>query len=381
MEHSRLATETVRNFQCLGATCPDTCCRGWGMQLTSETIALYREHAPELLESVTSGESEFIMKRDGHGACVKLDGGLCAIQRDKGTGYLGDACHFYPRVTRSMGELMLTGAVLSCPEAARLMLYGGDPYTYTMHEVARVPYQVRDYLPEGLDARAALAIHQQFMEIAGDESVGASQALMRVSTIARALERLPVGAWMDAIALYRPMADGRIPPAEPEPYDMVRLVSALHGLMAAGNVTHVGLNLLLQQLLRALKLTVNPAGSLVLAEDTQALAIKLLAQQRRQAPYLQPVLRRYLQAQLSQSLFPFAGLGATFSERITIIGVRFAITRLALAVLSDTPSEAEVIGVVQPIARFLDHLSDPTFSLQIFAETGWIRESRLKAII
>jgi hypothetical protein len=88
---------------------------------------------------------------------------------------------------------------------------------------------------------------------------------------------------------------------------------------------------------------------------------------------------------MSIALFPFAGLGTTLEERTTIIGVRFAIVKLALMAEAKTcggvPDEAAVIRIVQSLSRFLDHLADPTLSLQIFHEAGWVRAARLKALL
>jgi hypothetical protein len=40
-----------------------------------------------------------------------------------------------------------------------------------------------------------------------------------------------------------------------------------------------------------------------------------------------------------------------------------------------------VISVVQSLSRFMDHLGDPGFSLQICDETGWNRENRMRGVI
>jgi len=122
-------------------------------------------------------------------------------------------------------------------------------------------------------------------------------------------------------------------------------------------------------------------GMIQLAEDAQVRGLRVLAHMRQQAATLQPVLRRYVQAQLSQALFPFAGFGGTLSERVTVMGVRLATMQLALATLGETPSEQEVVGVVYNLSRFIDHLADPTLSLSIYREVGWTREARLRALL
>jgi lysine-N-methylase len=381
MAPTRLQTQAVAQFTCLGAECPDTCCQGWGMQLTAETVMQYQAHAPDLLDAVSSGEAQFIMKRDPvTDSCVKFEHGWCGIQRDYGDDFLGDACHFFPRVSRAMGEVVVTGSTLSCPETARLMLYGQDGFSFTPRTAVRTPYSLRNYLPDGMSEEAALAIHQVIMDVAGDASVTAEYALMRVSAMAHALEMQPVTVWPEAAPLYASMADGRIPAAEPQVTDIFFLVEALHGLVMAGGRPRSRLLDITHTMAAMLAIT-HEAGGLRLADDSSERALAVIARLRAQATVLQPVLHRYLQAQLSQALFPFSGFGNTLSERIGIIGVRFATVKLALATLPEQPEQGEVIRIIQTLSRFMDHLADPTLSLQIYRETGWLREARLRALL
>ena len=105
MTPTRLQTQAVAQFSCLGGECPDTCCQGWGMQLTAETVAKYKAEAPELMDAVSTGEAEFIMKRDPvTDTCVKFEGGWCGIHRDYGEAFLGDACQFSPAFRVRLGR-------------------------------------------------------------------------------------------------------------------------------------------------------------------------------------------------------------------------------------------------------------------------------------
>src|SRR5690349_1055310 len=101
-----LCTKSLSAFSCLGDKCADTCCQGWSMQVDDVTLARYRKDAPELLGAVeASQEAPWIMRKDpATNFCVKLEGGLCGIHKQYGDAFLSDACHFYPRVTRALGE-------------------------------------------------------------------------------------------------------------------------------------------------------------------------------------------------------------------------------------------------------------------------------------
>jgi lysine-N-methylase len=382
MNPSRTQTQAVKNFSCLGADCPDTCCQGWGMQVTEQTVVQYQQHAPELLDSIVAEESGFVMRRDAStNACLKLEEGWCGIQRDYGEAFLGDACHFFPRITRSLGPLLVTTAALSCPETARLMLYSEDGLVLEERTEVRTPYSLRDYLPSGMHENDALKIHMFFVAVAGDTSVSAAHNLMRISVVARAIEMQPIAAWGDAVTFYASIADSRIPEPEAKATDLFNLVHSLHGLVIASQPVRLRLMLVIDSMADALGITFNAAGGISVTKDADYRASRIAAVMYSQAETLQSVLRRWVQAQISQAFFPFSGFGQNLTERITVIGVRYATMRLALATLGESPEEGEVIRIIQTLSRFSDHLADPTLSLQIFTETGWVREPRLRSII
>lgn len=378
----------LSRFSCLGDRCEDTCCKGWGMQLDTATRTRYEREAPELLDAVDTGEAEWIMKRDPQtDYCVRFDTGLCGIHKSYGTDFLGDACHFYPRITRALGERQVMTATLSCPEAARLMLFSEDAFGWESREEPRLPYSLKNYLPESLKPEEALAIHRGFL-LAVEEAPSPARAMMRISSVARSLEALPQSSWQAALSFYLRSADGRLPAPAPEITDPFNLVHTLHGLLrAAKPSSRPRLMQTLQEMQDALAMRFDAQTNLPDVTDESVMEWQLMEQQwqARWQTAMNPVLSRWLQAQLSMMLFPFAGLGEKLSDRATLLGLRFALTRLALmslCQLSDgTPASADIVRVVQSLSRFLDHLADPTLSLHVCHEAGWTKEARLRALV
>ena len=388
MSAVRTQMHAVRDFSCLGDQCPDTCCKGWGMQLTAETVDKYKAQAPELLDAVSSGEAEFIMKRDPvTDYCVKFDAGWCGIHRDYGPEFLGDACNFYPRVTRALDEQVVTSIALSCPEAARLMLYGQDPFGMGPREALRTPFSLRNYLPAGLTPDDALALHTKFLEEAGSPAFSAERNAMRLMMVVRALEMQPVASWVAAANFYFTIAESRIPAPELNPHDLAHTAQALMGLiMASPARNRPALMDIARGMQPPLGIHIDEATStLQTGSDAPQRILQLLAHWKTVQEELQPVLRRYLQAQVSQAMFPLAGLGNTMGERMGIIIVRMATFKLGLmaeAVRSGgAPSTDAVVHIAYNLARFLDHLADPALSLAIYQETGWLRDARLRALL
>ncbi len=364
------------------------------MQVDSQTHNRYLREAPELIDAVVSstaeaGDISVVMRRDAHtDYCVKFDNGLCGIQQKYGTDFLGEACHFYPRVTRSLGNTLTMTATLSCPEIARLSLFGDAPFATETSSLERLPYNLQDYLPEHLNAEQALAIHHRFLDAALDENASPERTLMRIFSASESLMRISADKWLDAVPFYLDNADSTLPAPEYRETDLTYLLQALCGLVAAAK--KVGDKRLMQtigEMEKALHVAI-PLDTLAIAAQPDSLHASKMLYERWQNEWRNlytPLLRRYLTMQLSLALFPFAGFGNTLTQRIAIIGVRFATVKLALmsacAQSASLLGEADIIRVIQSLSRFLDHLAEPEFSIRIYQETGWLQKRRLRAIV
>lgn len=360
------------------------------MQLDAAMRGRYAKEAPELLNAVAEdGAGGFIMKRDPEtDYCVRFENGLCGIHQQYGTDFLGDACHFYPRATRRLGEAVVMTAVPSCPEVARLALFGNAPLKLVHAEADRLPYSLKDYLPEKLSAGQALSVHEAFVSAAGDEQAPPELAFARIANTAHALGAIKMEDWPEAVPFYLQTADMRLPQPEPRPEDPFNLLHALCGLVAASKKRlSPRLAETITAMERALHTEINwQAVGLVTHDDSLACYLALReAWNRSYARQYDAVLRRWLQLQLSVALFPFAGLGSTLSERTTIIGVRLATFRLAImchsSILRATLPQDVVVRVAQSLARVLDHLADSAFSIQVYTEVGWVGESRMRGLL
>lgn len=352
------------------------------------TVERYKAQAPELLEAIAPLGDAFAMKRDpATDYCVKFDKGWCGIHRDYGADFLGDACHFFPRITRALGDQSLVAATLSCPEITRLILEQPEPFARVPQEETRLPSSVKQYLPEGMSAEDAFAVHDRFIAEAANPAFSAEMNLLRAVAVASALDTQPPAQWQGASSFYFRIAESRIPEAEPVAEDPFNLTHALHGLMLSSGATkRPRLAAIRDGMAQVLGITLsNDPGFIATAPDAPARFAAITQHWRTVEAAMQPVLTRYLQAQFSAGLFPFAGLGATVAERMTIIAVRFATVKLALMVEAfaqqSAPKATETVRVIQTLARFLDHLADAELSLRMYRETGWTRDARLRGLV
>lgn len=379
----------VARFNCLGDQCEDTCCKGWGMQLDDTRFALYQSKAPELLSAVTSGEAAHIMRRDpATDYCVKFEGGLCGIHKKYGTDFLGDACHFYPRITRKFGDTYLQSASLSCPEIVRLALYGDTPFVPSSVVTDRTPTQMKEYLPEGITADQAIELQHLFVNAVADESVSPEHALMRLHTVGQSLSTLPQKEWPSAAPFFLRMADGRLLEPEHDSADGYRLVQILEGLVGAAKPSsRPRLDETRKEMQNTLGIRIAANTFDILSESGDFGTYSRLCAlwKKSAANQMAPILRRWLQAQLTMMGFPFSGFGTTLNERTMLLAGRFATLRLALMSAMDKqgtpPDAATTVRIVQSLSRFIDHLAEPAFTLLAYEEAGWNDPARLRGLV
>lgn len=141
MKKTILQASYMKNFQCLGSTCEDTCCSGWSVDIDKATFTKYKKIPDkkvkgELAKHVKRNKyettfSDYATIRFGaDGFCPFLNQDkLCSIQLKMGEKYLSRTCASYPRLQNQLyDDFELAGAV-SCPEIARLALLNPDGIT------------------------------------------------------------------------------------------------------------------------------------------------------------------------------------------------------------------------------------------------------------
>lgn len=387
---TELRTKAVSYFACLTDKCEDTCCKHWSMQINAAALDNYKQNAPELLDAVESdGSDGFIMRKDvSSGYCVKFEDGKCGIQNKYGEDYLGDACYFYPRITRLLGDLQVVTATMSCPEIARISFFTENPFILEEAEFIRRPQDVRNILPEGLSSHDAVTIHSAFIKATEDEDASAERIFTRIASVSRSLQRIEKKDWLRVVPLYLRLADSSLPVPERNINDPFNLLHSLCGLIVASKKqTLPRLKQTILEMEQALQVRLDWQNVLINTQEGSLGAYNAVKEKwdDEGSMIYAPVLKKWLAAQFSAAFYPFAGLGESLKDKITIIGVRFAIFRLALMSLYSINNgqlhQDDVVRVAQSLSRFLEHLADPSFSIKIYEEVGWDRENRMLGLL
>ncbi len=148
----RITFKYLRDFQCIAAACPDTCCQGWGIGMNEDKfLALSHVMAgvpgglSELSEKVITtvnpeGQKRHAIRLTGAGACQFLrEDRLCSLHARFGAQILPQVCYHFPKIRYLVGQRWEVMASLACPETARLCLL--DPHAMNIVDIPDLPGQ------------------------------------------------------------------------------------------------------------------------------------------------------------------------------------------------------------------------------------------------
>ncbi len=165
-EHVTL--NALSTFRCLAGDCPDSCCvAAWDIDVETDTYEKWQallggELRDALLASALNktrrGQTIKILAKNEAGKCQHFNHeGLCTVQTQLGADYLPHTCQEYPRMRGATAGMRLSSATLSCPEIARLVLFGdgGPASTFSSESLGTLVQH------SGLDAEGHIAAQLQ----------------------------------------------------------------------------------------------------------------------------------------------------------------------------------------------------------------------------
>lgn len=384
-----LKPQFLEKFSCTGPACPDVCCNRFTVLVDPKTLEKYENEAPELLDFITEKEGigKVLAFDKTTGCCPKMEEGSCTIHAKYGTDFLTDVCHLYPRITRKLGDQVVMSGTVSCPEIARLALFEDDSFEIAEGTTDRVPFNVKDYAPGDFSTTQALALNARFITLAGDADSG-EQMLAKLAFFALRFGDKPYGEWDGLLDAGWRVLDAMLPAPEADPRDPFFLLILLTTLLAAGKIKpSARLAEVLSTIETTLHCRIDADQAVVdMQPDSMERMREVQANWRTTDEVaMQPVLKKLVMAKLHSSMYPFAGLGADQSQRITWLAIQFATIRLGLMCLRDARGEAlsqdDIILAVQTITRVLDHVNHLEFALPMIQEAGWLETKRLLGLL
>ncbi len=125
-------TDLYENFECVGGQCPDSCCKDWVIEIDSDTYHRY-EQLDEPMKSlictnIINEGDKYKIKLNDNGHCPFWNKDhLCDICLNVSPDYLSYTCENYPRRFVTCLETISVTTMLSCPEAARMIIQRDKP--------------------------------------------------------------------------------------------------------------------------------------------------------------------------------------------------------------------------------------------------------------
>lgn len=195
-------------FRCIGSACEDNCCaHPWRVRVDkADYVRLERAYAGSAAQrelfargcardpDARADAPEYaVLQRTRAGACVFLTADrLCAVHAAHGPGALPKTCATYPRAVIRIGRHLAQGAVLSCPEAARLCFLAEDAARLDALDPQPLRgLRVRHDLPgmaDAADARRFLTVRDAFVNLFTRNDVTIAGRLYAAAHLARRLD-------------------------------------------------------------------------------------------------------------------------------------------------------------------------------------------------
>ncbi|GEM_PF-566830 len=397
----------LNDFKCIGDKCGDNCCTGWGISIEEQTYDKYLSQAPELLDLLdVSNNGGWIMQTNpSTSSCVQFDKGWCKTHKNYGEEFLSNCCSFFPRIVRQVGEEKIMTAKLSCPEIARLVISQKDnPFALKDSEYLRDFSQPEKISLAGLSFDDVWAIHQKFLDIAANENISAVQAMLSISSVVFALEKVALNKWCAEFDNH--LNDYELSPKEAALDDQFLLLNSLTGLLGANRSgpKPQRLDEIINSMADALAVDFDyhAQGAQMRTEEKsyEALNNLQLRWKNEWEAHFEPILHRWISAQIAAVLFPFSGFGGGAVERMIIITVRFATLRLSLMaqchkilghkilghkILGEqknaTLAEDDTVRIIQSLSRFFEHFNEFKNSMLIYNQIGWNNMARIRGLL
>ena len=173
------------DFQCLAASCPDSCCVGWDVVVDDDTAARYRRLNDPFgqtlcgrMQTDADGDTVFALQ-DGRCPFLQADS-LCEIWRRCGEKTLPLTCRRFPQIVQAYTDFTEICLSLSCPEAVSRTLTAGElcaPFPKTADN----------------ELRGLVVLRAEWVLFLSDASVPFGTAVCRVLRDAANAQGVPLG--------------------------------------------------------------------------------------------------------------------------------------------------------------------------------------------
>lgn len=140
-------------FECIGGTCPYTCCAQWSILVDDVAAQQYKNVSGSFGDKLRANLStkddltffQLSKEKGKEGRCPFLTKeNLCEIYQQLGKDSLCVTCTTYPRSFSSFGDIQISSLMISCPEVAHILFKHSDPIQFHLEEDSK-PFTNADH--------------------------------------------------------------------------------------------------------------------------------------------------------------------------------------------------------------------------------------------
>lgn len=141
------------DYYCLANECPDTCCKGWNIEIDAAHLPHWQALVPELVEEVPFGKDRvrYRVRLNEHMLCPLLrEDGLCSLVLSHGHDKTTQICQDFPRMKNDYENILQKTVVIRCAYVLELLWKKGI-FKYEITDMEGLPAQVSFPVKELLD--------------------------------------------------------------------------------------------------------------------------------------------------------------------------------------------------------------------------------------
>lgn len=177
-----IVPDYYNRFKCLMGGCRHSCCKGWEIDIDSDTLELYRSLPDEtrawLMAGIKEEDGCTSFRTDKNMRCPFLrDDGLCEIVLRLGMEALSDICFDHPVFRNWFTDRIEQGLGLCCESAAELILSNPDTVSFIVLDSDGSGEE----LSEG-DAQL-LSFRDSLIALAQDRSIPVMERLEKIESL------------------------------------------------------------------------------------------------------------------------------------------------------------------------------------------------------
>lgn len=145
-QYSVLTPKFYRDFNCAGADCEDHCCHTWNVSVNKSSYKNLKKEKNKEVQNLVIEHFKLTKKSDMNWAFIQMDetgkcpildnDGLCQIHSKIGHKHLPHTCQDYPRHTNLFGSQVEPSLFISCPIAAKNVLFDPSAMMFEQSETS-----------------------------------------------------------------------------------------------------------------------------------------------------------------------------------------------------------------------------------------------------